>query len=545
MAICRGISKKHLSFVDLLSLLLLSIMIIAIVNGRGDITNHVKQVFTVFFSFYLARFICVLFPVKSQQFALLLVLLVTVIQDITGLIQFVTLGHDTLKNLRGTFANSGSYAGFLSMCSCILFAYYELSDGKGRKIAFYVALTTCLLISATTSRAALLGMGVSIFVLIGNTEKGKKFLARFGIILLIIGLFAATLLYLIKKGSADGRFFIDKICFRIIRDNGVFGSGLGSFQEIFISEQASYFQNAMSDNFDNLNWLSTIEKERLSVDCVHFAFNEYLQLGIEAGFLSMFLFVIIVLYSLVVSYRNNNMWFYGLISISIFAFFSYPLHILLFQIAVPFIMALCISISRNDKAYVITELPFVLVLMIIGLFVSVNQKEVNHNTISYEEKKKVLSLHSHEYYDIVIEQFDGKNYVDLVDYECAFAYGQSLNKVGLYEKSDSVLMIGIKISCDPMFWNVMGNNSLAQGKYREAEERYKHAFYMVPNRLYPLVLLAKLYYAEGDTARFLKMTDVVENFVPKVESIRTENLRAEIRELKNSYLSELEEKNED
>ena len=83
------------------------------------------------------------------------------------------------------------------------------------------------------------------------------------------------------------------------------------------------------------------------------------------------------------------------------------------------------------------------------------------------------------------------------------------------------------------------------GDYREAEERYKHAFYMVPNRLYPLVLLAKLYYNEGDTVRFLKMSDVVEHFVPKVESVRTENLRAEIRELKNSYITEIEGNNEE
>ena len=81
----------------------------------------------------------------------------------------------------------------------------------------------------------------------------------------------------------------------------------------------------------------------------------------------------------------------------------------------------------------------------------------------------------------------------------------------------------------------MGNNSLAQGKYREAESRYKHAFYMVPNRLYPLYLLAKLYHEEGDTARFLDMAGRIEVFVPKVESVNTDRLRSEIRELKSGF----------
>ena len=123
----------------------------------------------------------------------------------------------------------------------------------------------------------------------------------------------------------------------------------------------------------------------------------------------------------------------------------------------------------------------------------------------------------------------------LYDEKVIFEFGQSLNECSNYTMSDSLLTIGTSISSDPMFWNVMGNNSLMQGKYREAEYRYKHAFYMVPNRLYPLYLLAKLYYTEGDTARFLNMADKIERFVPKVESVQTARLRSEIRELRKDY----------
>jgi hypothetical protein len=56
---------------------------------------------------------------------------------------------------------------------------------------------------------------------------------------------------------------------------------------------------------------------------------------------------------------------------------------------------------------------------------------------------------------------------------------------------------------------------------------------MVPNRLYPLYLLAKLYHEEGDTVRFFEMAHIVETFIPKVESGNTERLRDEIRELRN------------
>ena len=152
--------------------------------------------------------------------------------------------------------------------------------------------------------------------------------------------------------------------------------------------------------------------------------------------------------------------------------------------------------------------------------------------------KKTERWHMMEYYEYVVE--DGEALLPLFnnDRRFLFAYGQSLNKMGQYEKSDSILKLGTEVSSDPMFWNVMGNNSLALGKYREAEECYKHAFYMVPNRLYPLCLLAKLYHTEGDTVQFLEMADKVETFIPKVESANTEQLRTEIRELKDYYKSE-------
>ena len=46
---------------------------------------------------------------------------------------------------------------------------------------------------------------------------------------------------------------------------------------------------------------------------------------------------------------------------------------------------------------------------------------------------------------------------------------------------------------------------------------------------------------EGDTARFLKMADKVETFIPKVESVNTERLRSEIREIRAGYLPQIEQ----
>ena len=88
--------------------------------------------------------------------------------------------------------------------------------------------------------------------------------------------------------------------------------------------------------------------------------------------------------------------------------------------------------------------------------------------------------------------------------------------------------MGSSISCDPMFWNIMGNNATAQGNYERAKECYTKAFCMIPNRLYPLSLLAKLYHENGDTTLFLHLSNAINSFVPKVESELTKELREEI-----------------
>jgi hypothetical protein len=51
---------------------------------------------------------------------------------------------------------------------------------------------------------------------------------------------------------------------------------------------------------------------------------------------------------------------------------------------------------------------------------------------------------------------------------------------------------------------------------------------MIPNRLYPLSLLAKLYHENGDTTLFLHLSNAINSFVPKVESELTKELREEI-----------------
>ena len=161
-----------------------------------------------------------------------------------------------------------------------------------------------------------------------------------------------------------------------------------------------------------------------------------------------------------------------------------------------------------------------------------------------EAWKKTEKWYNMEYYDYVVEDADTLYDSMRHDYRFLFAYGQSLSKESEYLKSNEVLSEGTEISSDLMFWIVIGNNNLSLERYEEAEQCYKRAFHMVPNRLYPLCRLAELYIKMGDYDRFYDMKLKIDRFKSKVESLTTDMLRKRITELSDSIKSNKSETHE-
>lgn len=520
-----------------------------------------------FFVFYLlAR---LLFMV-SQKWMLLIVIsfisFLCVKESFLGVTQL--FGHRSsnhyLYALTGSFKNPGPYGGFLAICISLLSAFYlKTKDCPGNLIYIFfhwvsliAAFIAFIILPSTQSRSAILALGCSMILLALGTNsikiKLKPTLKKYGF-WLFLGVMAMIIgAYLIKKPSADGRLFIDKICIKAMYENGWNGAELGHFGGAYGEAQANYFKKQIDEKGkDDLDWSAINEHDRMTADCPDNAFNEYLFIGVEAGPFAMLLFIGIIITAIVISFKKGTIWCYGLTAFAVFALFSYPLHVKQFQILLPILLAACVSDRKkniqeqNDESKAILAncingilgiAPILVMLVVLSTFFVLNLPKVRLYKQAEKSWKKAERWYQMEYYEYVVEDCDTLLPYMKHDYRFLFAYGQSLNKTGNYEKSDSILKIGTELSSDPMFWNVMGNNSLALGKYSEAEERYKRAFYMVPNRLYPLNLLAKLYNHEGDSVRFLKVCSKIEVFIPKIESSNTERLRKEINEIRLGYL---------
>lgn len=498
-----------------------------------------KYILLLFGLFFLLRVLFIYSRKRTELALFSLLVLLSIIEVITGYYQllFDPSYKSALLSVKGHFSNSGIYSGFLTVNSCILLAIYNRLKSKCfKQFLGLLCSSIVILLPVTQSRASIIALSITVLLLWLKNKKIKTLNKRTLIFGCLITMLCFTGLYYLKKPSADGRLFIYKTCLHVIKKNGIHGVGALNFGGEYGAAQAEYFiKQSTGDRIDKNSIQKIDDRERMIVDCPQYAFNDCLQLGVEYGLPLMFIFMIVNIYTLVSLYRKDSIWFYGLIAFCVFGLFSYPLKIVPFQLLYIILLASCSYGKENTLFYVCTGL--------IGFILLIIQPHLNDGLggiISkhrhHDEWVNIQNNHKMGYYGIVVPMCDSLFEDMKNDYEFLFIYGHSLNKIDEYEKSDSVLKIGTKISSDPMFWNVMGNNSLEQGKYREAEACYTYAFYMIPNRLYPLILLAELYYEENDTARFLEISDIIETFNPKVESETTELLRNDIRKLKLKIL---------
>ena len=109
--------------------------------------------------------------------------------------------------------------------------------------------------------------------------------------------------------------------------------------------------------------------------------------------------------------------------------------------------------------------------------------------------------------------------------EFLFEEAQCLSKTGQHAEAIRVL--------DPMIRYMIAKNQQMLGDYREAEEELLQAIGILPERLYPYYLLAKLY-AEPEFYQVDKLraaASVVLAKKPKVESTAIREMREEVKKI--------------
>ncbi len=488
----------------------------------------------------------VLSSVSAKKFQMTVVLLVGasgIYQALYGLGQIVGLTHSnhSLFALTGTFFNPGPYGGFLALALCTCAGYlagqpfpkFKTIENSVGSVIFITAAACVLLcgvmLPATLSRAAMVAVGGYAVLLCMSNRRYRTDLMRLvqggrfrRVTVCSIALSAIVfiaMLFWIKRDSAVGRLHIWDISLRAIIENPK-GVGLGHFAGAFGQTQAEYFANN-----------GTTSLRAYVAGCPEYGFNDLLQAGVETGILGITLLTSLFALSLKGVDRNNPLKA-GLFALLLFSLFSYPLNLIPFQI---FAAVFCgFSEPGNTKPHMSSKIIAGTMLIACCAIIGVTHNSNRKTLKTFQDWENAHRWFSMEYYEYVLEDYP--KFMDDLDRnpQYLYEYGYALHKKGHYAKSNDILRQGASFSADPMFYNVIGKNYMALGEYDNAEKCYKHAYNRLPNRIYPLYLLTKLYAECGWIEQAMEMGRIFSVQTPKVASPATRELQTEIKHICDS-----------
>lgn len=379
--------------------------------------------------------------------------------------------------------------------------------------AFYLLFSVVILVMCV-SRAAWVASVISLMSMFWLRMKCawiKKCFVLLAVFVLCVPFLYG--MYVLKKDSADGRLFIWKISYPVAKQQIFSGVGIGGFPYVYGEAQEAYFREGKGT-----------QDEEMLAGAPDYAYNEYLQIWIELGLPGVLSCLCLMAYVYIRLLRCRNVEVVGLcgamVSFMVVSLFSYPLRcfatcllsllILLWAAWMPMVLD---EKKRNRKLGMMFGL-----LLVVGVeaMVCVRFNKSYRTWTAVKRWDMVRPYFDREKYE-GIENCYRVLYPDLKkDVGFLFEYGMCLSYNGHYEESNIILNEGAKRSSDPMFFNLMGKNFQALGRFEEAEEMFYKAYYRVPHRIYPLYLLMGLYEKEG---RDLEMLEKAHQIVGKKEKV--------------------------
>lgn len=439
--------------------------------------------------------------------------------------------------MTGPFFNPGPFSGFLSVIFPVALDLFLHTRTKWR----YPALLTCILIlcilPAGMSRAAWIALITgSLWVIIFHygwwekvksvyrENKRKTFLFALGGIGVLF--FIAVLLFHIKTNSAYGRLFIWKNTINAIAEKPLWGYGGGSFPYVYGEAQKEYFSKGLYS-----------QTEEFVAGSPFYAFNEYLHMSVECGIPFLIAYLSLMVYTIYVGMKNKRYGICaGLLSLSVFAFFSYPFQILAFGVMMILLLSACLETRRTDNKMTIALSKryrcVLLVLLLIGNILiciklypatKITEHWILAKVLFKEKRYETLEAENQYLYSYLKH-----------NNEFLMLFAQGLYKQKKYKECILVLHRGQKLSSHPHLRILEGECYRSMGKFEETERCFKDAIYLLPGRIYPYYLLAKLYASPKylHPEEFEKMKHIVLTKKPKVDSEAIDKMKEEVTKIK-------------
>lgn len=425
-----------------------------------------------------------------------------------------------LFDVTGTFFNPGPYAIFVAVVLAVSVAWWyrhgEVFAGRGRwsRVGAWsvaaVAVFCFPVLVATWSRAAWVAVAVAAACLLWKAHRRMVFWG------MGVAVCAGVAAYFLKQGSADGRLLMTMVAGRAWVGEWLCGHGLGGYAQAYGAAQEAFFAARPGSP------LSVV------AGSPEYAFNGVLGVGMEQGVLGAVPALVLGLWSLAVLCRRGEVSAYGWLVLLVSSLFSYPFALWPFlSLAVAWV-ALAVSLEAGTAEVRWWKRTAVWPVVAVGGWCVWNLSDDTARRVeAYEEFRRVCGIQ-----DVAFLEDYRKKYEDLKAYpDFLFTFGTALREAGRYNESNAMLRQGTRVSCDPVFYTLMGNNYRDLGAVAEAESAYRKAFGMLPGRMYPLYRLMKLYEAEGQMRKAEEMARQIIAFRPKVDSPAVREMKNEAKKL--------------
>ncbi len=304
-------------------------------------------------------------------------------------------------------------------------------------------------------------------------------------------------------------------------EHPVTGTGIGGFPATYAKGQSAYFETDTASS-----------KEKQTATCPRYAYNEYLQIGLELGITGLLLFIFWLAFSLYYGIRHRQIGASGgILALGIFALYSYPLQLPTYWVLLLFLTVICVTNPKHDKQRAQRSIPYIsAIAAALTCILFYGQKDTYY---SYKEWKTLQEL----YHDQAYEQAASR-YTDLfvqLYHRTDFLYegAECFYKTGQHDIAIKWLDRALKLSAAPELYYAIAENEEAIKQYRKAESYLLEISRILPEHGYTYFLLAKLYthpsFSHPD--KFHKAAKRFLAFQPSTQNNITKEMKEEILQI--------------
>lgn len=412
----------------------------------------------------------------------------------------------------------------------------KLTWWESRTFLFYFsvfgAVSILIALSFNTSHpvwgaAILSGIWVCWMRMIGwkqtkeTIQQHNKLFAISSIVLFVIAT-AIILAGNIRKAHAgDRRLLIWNLTTQAIMEHPVTGTGIGGFPTTYAKAQSAYFESNIASS-----------KEKQTAICPQYAYNEYLQIGLELGITGLLLFIFWLAFSLYYGIKHRQIGASGgILALGIYALYSYPLQFPTYWVLLLFMTVICVTNPKQDKLRAQRSIPYIsAIAAVLSCILFYGQKDCYY---TYKEWKTLQELYHDQAYEQAVNRY--ANLFTHLYHRTDFLYegAECFSKTGQHEIAIIWLDRALKLSADPELYYAIAENKEAIKQYQEAEAYLQEVSRLLPERGYTYFLLTKLYAKPSffHPDKLQKAAKRFLSFQPSTQNDITKEMKEEIMQI--------------